>query len=121
MKLGEQNSDEPLVSSRGDNKERDRRLSADDIQAWLVAKLSEELHLEPEEIDVREPFAACGLDSLRAVVISGDLGDWLGLRLPATLAWDYPTIEALTHHLAEALTVKNEQSSPGDSPCDTGT
>ena len=120
MKPVEQNKVDPLVSPGGDNKERKRALSTEDIQAWLVAQLSEELHLEPEQIDVREPFAAYGLDSLRAVSISGDLGDWLGLRLPSTLAWDYPTIEALARHLAETLTGTNEQNSSGGSLDNTG-
>ncbi len=70
------------------------------IQAWLVSRLSERLGVNPSEIDVRQPFTRYGLDSVEATSLSGELEDWLERRLSATLAWDYPTIEALARHLA---------------------
>lgn len=69
---------------------------------WLVTRLSQRLAIPPEEIDVREPLASYGLSSIEAVVLSGDLEEWLGRELPATLVWDYPTIEKLTDYLSAA-------------------
>src|SRR5438132_9896728 len=40
------------------------------------------------------------MDSLQAVSLAADLEDWLGQSLPPTLAYDYPTIEALAQYLA---------------------
>ena len=77
------------------------RLEAHHIQAWLIARLAEFLHVDPSDVDPSQPLAEHGLGSLEALELSGALEDWLGLRLPATLAWDYPTVELLSAHLAE--------------------
>jgi acyl carrier protein len=69
------------------------------IRRWLVAHLAATLGTTAEAIDPREPFAGYGLDSLKAVALAGDLETWLGRRLPATLAYDYPTVEELARHL----------------------
>jgi phthiocerol/phenolphthiocerol synthesis type-I polyketide synthase C len=74
--------------------------SAQTIQGWLVARLSEVLGVESQDIDIREPFTWYGLTSRDAVGLSGDLEDWLGRRLSPTLAYEYPTIETLARHLA---------------------
>jgi acyl carrier protein len=78
-----------------------KTFNVEDIQAYLIAKLSEELELDQQDIDIQEPFASYGLNSMTAVSLSGDLESWLGTKLPATLAWDYPTIEALANHLTQ--------------------
>src|SRR5262245_57445342 len=70
------------------------------IEMWLVAQISELLAVDPQEIDVCQPFASYGLSSAEGVILAGDLEVWLGCSLPATLAWDYPTIESLAHYLA---------------------
>ncbi len=74
--------------------------SAEVIEKWLVDKLSELLGVAPEEIDVREPFASYGMGSTEAVSLSGELGDWLGQKVPADLAYEFPTIETLARHLS---------------------
>ena len=74
--------------------------SADVIEKWLLAKLSELLGVDPREIDIREPFASYGMGSTEAVSLSGELGDWLGQRVPADLAYEFPTIESLARHLS---------------------
>ncbi len=76
-----------------------RTPDAGEIQAWLVARLAEELGLSPADIDVSEPYASYGLGSRDAVGISGDLEEWLGRRLSPTLLYDHPSIEALSRHL----------------------
>ncbi len=73
---------------------------AEAIQTWLVSKLSELLEIEPREIDVGEPFASYGLGSTELVGLSGGLADWLGRPLPAELAYECPTVEALARRLA---------------------
>ncbi|MFZ5519564.1 MAG: beta-ketoacyl synthase N-terminal-like domain-containing protein [Candidatus Zhuqueibacterota bacterium] len=71
------------------------------IEAWLVDNLAGTLGLEPNEIDIREPFISFGLDSAQAVGLAGDLEEWLGRSFPPTLVWDYPTIESLARYLAD--------------------
>jgi acyl transferase domain-containing protein/acyl-CoA synthetase (AMP-forming)/AMP-acid ligase II/acyl carrier protein len=70
------------------------------IESWLVTKLSGCLHVPPQEIDVRRPFAEFGLSSVQAVTLSGELEGWLRCRLSPTLLFEYPTIEALAGHLS---------------------
>jgi acyl carrier protein len=67
----------------------------------LVNRLADALQLPPGDIDVQEPIFSYGVDSFTAATLATDLEDWLGLELPATLVWDYPTVEELSRHLAE--------------------
>src|ERR1700693_526454 len=87
-------------------------LSADVIEKWLVTKLSNLLGVEPHEIDIREPFASYGMGSTEAVSLSGELADLLGRKVPADLAYEFPTIESLARHLTAAA----DDSSSGNGP-----
>ena len=78
--------------------------AAAEIQGWLVARLAERLKLPLADIDVRRPFTSYGLGSVEAVSLSGEVEAWLGRRLSPTLAYDYPTVEALARHLASEET-----------------
>ncbi|HEY0068877.1 MAG TPA: acyl carrier protein [Chloroflexia bacterium] len=71
------------------------------IQAWLVDYLSRLLKVEPQTIDVQEPFENFGLSSMDAVGLSGELESWLGIQLSPMLVYTYPTIESLAGYLAE--------------------
>ncbi|VFN06458.1 MAG: Phosphopantetheine attachment site, partial [Candidatus Kentron sp. G] len=55
------------------------------------------------EVDTRRPFLDYGLRSATAMALLQDLGEWLGRRLPATLTYDYPNIEALAGYLTGAF------------------
>ncbi|MDN3667762.1 SDR family NAD(P)-dependent oxidoreductase [Echinicola jeungdonensis] len=75
-------------------------MNARQIQDWLITQISKLLHVEPEEIELGEPFSSYGLTSRDAVMLSGDLEELLGHRLSPTLAYEYPSIIALSHYLA---------------------
>ncbi len=78
----------------------------EEIQDWILARVAKKLELDPDEVNVREPFSDYGLDSRTAVALSGDLERWLGMKIPPTLVWDFPTIESASKHLAEASLAK---------------
>jgi acyl transferase domain-containing protein/acyl-CoA synthetase (AMP-forming)/AMP-acid ligase II/acyl carrier protein len=86
-------------------------LTTEAIQNWLVARLSQRLHLNPEQIDRQAPFSSYGLDSVTAVSLSGELEAWLGRRLSPTLVYNYPTIAALAQHLAAQQFEQSDASS----------
>lgn len=69
------------------------------LKQWLVEWLAQALSLAPATIDVHRPFAEYGLDSLAAVEIAEALQTRLGIPLSPTLAYEYPTIDALVRHL----------------------
>jgi len=68
-----------------------------------------------QEIDPRQPLNELGLDSLMAVELRNMLSSSLKLErnLPATLVFDYPTINALTDYLAhDVLKMPSEKVAP---------
>ncbi len=78
------------------------RPTAAQIQDWLIDYLADEMQTPPETIDVYAPFETFAIDSAAAVGMTGDLEEWLGCRVDPILAYDYPTIDAMAKHLAEA-------------------
>lgn len=88
-------------TQRSEEAVSNQQLNADDIQAWLVSYLAELLETEAEEIDLSIPFERYGLDSSAAVILTGDLQEWLGIEIDPTILFDYPTIESLVEYLAE--------------------
>src|SRR6185369_13218191 len=61
------------------------------------------LRLDPARVDAEAPLKSLGLDSLMTLELRNRLEADYGLRLSATLVWNYPTIAALASHIAEAL------------------
>ena len=69
----------------------------------------------PAEIDSGEPLDSFGLSSREAIVLSGDLEDWLDRRLSPTLFYEYPTIKALASHLAAGVGAQPPSEHPAAS------
>ena len=67
---------------------------------WLVGQIAASTGVPPEEIDVHAPLASLGLGSRSSVELVAALEREVGRALPATLAWQFPTIHALASHLA---------------------
>ena len=89
-----------------------KRISAEEIEAWLVRHLAGLLNVPPESLDIRRPFASYGIDSAQAVSLAGELEEWLGIALPPTLLYDYPTIESLAGFLAGKQVIAPRKARP---------
>ncbi len=61
------------------------------------------LKMPGDRVEPRRPLQAMGLTSLMTVELRNRLGRLLGVRLPATLVWNYPTLEVLLPHLETKL------------------
>jgi polyketide synthase 12 len=60
-------------------------------------------HSSPEEVDVDLTFKELGFDSMGVVYLRNRLNATTGLKLPATLVFNYPTPVGLAAHLHDQV------------------
>lgn len=82
------------------------------IQGWLTDWLAGELQVEPREIDACRSFFDYDIDSLGLVKLNQDLGRWLGCSLDISAAWNFPTVESLTHYVTTNLAAATQPPPP---------
>jgi thioesterase domain-containing protein/acyl carrier protein len=87
--------------------------SHDEIKAWISAEIAEILECDIESINPEQEFSSMGIDSLVAFAITGELSEWIGEDLSATLLWDYPTINSLSQKISDILNDELPDKQPG--------
>lgn len=91
----------------GASRGRRRQIVTDNLLR-LVARI---LGLaSPEGLDPARGFRDLGLDSLMAVELRNALQRSLGKRLPATVAFDYPTVATMTDHILTEIFPASESA-----------
>ncbi|MFF8811781.1 SDR family NAD(P)-dependent oxidoreductase [Streptomyces pactum] len=81
-------------------------------RAVLVRHCTEQvarvLKCDEAKVDVTAPLAGLGFDSLMSLELRKRLESSLGVELPATVVWRFPTVEALVPFLAERMEIALE-------------
>ncbi|EOM77243.1 acyl carrier protein [Rhodococcus rhodnii] len=78
-------------------------MTAPALDDWLAEKIAGYLSVTPESVDRDRSLADYGLDSVYAVTLCGEIEDEFGLVVEPTLAWDHPTVNAMSDHLETLL------------------
>ncbi|WP_409371343.1 type I polyketide synthase [Mycolicibacterium litorale] len=74
------------------------------LRGHVRALVAESMGLtSPQLVDPSAGFFQCGMDSLMSVTLKRALGESLGQTLPASVIFDYPTVDRLTEYLATVL------------------
>jgi acyl carrier protein len=76
----------------------------EDVREWLTERIAYFLGTAPQDIAPDAHLVEIGLDSVYALTLCGDVEEQFGIVVEATLAWDHPTVDALTTHIHAQIT-----------------
>ena len=109
----------PLLASLPSSESRYKELRRNDQSGSILSRIAIEggpalarhladqaaavLRMQAAHIPLTKPLRAIGLDSLMGLELRNRLEISLGLTLPTSVIWNYPTIAELTTHLAAKL------------------
>ncbi|WP_437313181.1 type I polyketide synthase [Sorangium sp. So ce385] len=82
------------------------------LEPLLRAQVSQVLRLPEGKIEADAPLTSLGMNSLMGLELRNRIEAMLGITVPATLLWTYPTVAALSGHLARETC----EAAPGESP-----
>jgi acyl carrier protein len=70
------------------------------VRRWLTGRVAEMLNVAPDTVSPHAVFSELGLSSLQAVELAAELEDMSGREVPATMVYEYPTIEDVAAYVA---------------------
>ena len=81
----------------------------EEVQEWIVQWLVDVAAVTRESVELDKPFNDYHLDSLTAAEFSDDIQDWMGIEVPITILWNYPTLADMTSYLSARSNGKTEE------------
>ncbi|MBU9213785.1 SDR family NAD(P)-dependent oxidoreductase [Burkholderia gladioli] len=82
------------------------------LRRQVIESLAAALYMEPEEIDVGQPFVEMGLDSIIGVEWIHGLNRRHGTSIQAIQVYDHPDVEALTDLLLRSIPAPADDPAP---------
>ncbi|MCX4759590.1 acyl carrier protein [Streptomyces sp. NBC_01275] len=76
-------------------------VTAPEAETWLIEKIAHRLGVPATEVSREVYFDELDLDSTEALILAGELENWLGFELSTTTLWYHPTVKDLATYLAE--------------------
>ncbi|WP_431825893.1 beta-ketoacyl synthase N-terminal-like domain-containing protein [Burkholderia sp. F1] len=81
-----------------------------ELVQWFVEHVARLSGTAAGNLDPDAPFSAYGLDSRDAIMLSGELQDWLGQPVSPTVVYDFPSISLLARHLSGAGNASSDKA-----------
>ncbi|MDK8797706.1 polyketide synthase Pks13 [Corynebacterium sp. MSK044] len=79
-----------------------------ELITWLRQWISDATGTSVDEVDPAAPLENLGLSSRDVIVLSGELENLLDIKLDPTVAYQFPTVEALAHGLLAGTGLSGE-------------
>ncbi|MFG2936835.1 acyl carrier protein [Streptomyces sp. NPDC048282] len=76
-------------------------VTAREAEDWLIGKIAHRLGVADTEVSREVYFDELDLDSTEALILAGEMENWLGFELSTTTLWYHPTIKDLAAYIAE--------------------
>ena len=73
------------------------------LALWLTERIAFYLEIPTGDIRPDVKLVEYGLESVYALALCGDIEDEFEIEVDPTLAWDHPTIDAISEVLTEQL------------------
>jgi acyl transferase domain-containing protein/thioesterase domain-containing protein len=85
------------------------------IRRLVLGRLREWHGVDPAQVSGDRPLAELGATSRDAVALAAELGELVGVTLPATLLWEAPTLDQLVRRVGDASNAgrANRPARPG--------
>jgi len=81
-----------------------------EIKQWILHWLQTHLQLDAHTLNGDTNFALVGLDSIQAAEMMMDLDDSFGVDIDMSAAWDFPTVQDLSHAVTRLLSDSTSNS-----------
>ena len=84
------------------------------LKPWLITHISKLLNIPTTDVNPKQTLTSYGLDSVLSMTLVGDLERKTDRSLPASLIFDYPTIDGLCDYLAKHSSPKRPSRHTND-------